>query len=213
MHKHLIKDINNYDRPRERLIKYGSSHLTSSELLSIVLRSGTNSVSALDLANKLLKTFNNLEGICKQPYINLKNIKGIGIAKACALLGSFELGARVYNYNNNSSKSGITINSPKQVFEFSRNTFFNKEQEYLYLIALDSRNKILAFELISVGTVNETLIHPREVYKKAILHNSVSIILVHNHPSGFVTPSTSDIEITNRIVKSGEILEFLCLIM
>lgn len=196
----MIKDLNAEDKPRERMINFGAQALSDSELLAIILRSGGRQDSAIQIAQQLLKNSGGFKELAEADIKQLINYKNIGAAKACAIKAACEISLRV-GFSVHTEK--ICINKPKDIFELLRKDFFNKKQEHLYMISMDSRNKLITKDLISVGTLNETLIHPREIFKKALAINAYSIALAHNHPSGDPTPSNEDINVTQRIAKIG----------
>ena len=199
-----IKDIPYLDRPIERLINKGSDSLSNEELLAILLRTGNKLESSKDLAIKLLSKVDNLEELSNLTLEQLKSIKGIGNSKAAILLASFELSKRL-------NQKVDTINNkrfhhPKLIFDYYKNIIGSKSQEYFYAIYLDTSKKIIKEKLLFIGTVNFSLVHPREVFKEAYLSGASSIILVHNHPTGNVIPSSNDIETTNKLKEIGELM-------
>ena len=196
----LLKTVSPKDRPRERLAALGGEALSDIELLSIILGSGGKNESVFELSAKILSGLKGFKGLYKTDYSRLISIKNIGKAKASSIKASCEIAKRIFTEKETTK---ININKPKDVYETVKRFFFNKEKEHLYLLALDSRNKLISIDLISIGTVNETLVHPREIFKSALEKNAVSIILVHNHPSGDANPSQDDIKITERIHKAG----------
>jgi len=195
-----IKDFPHVDRPREKLLKYGSAKLTTTELLAILLRTGVKGINVLKLAQKILQKFdgNNLTNI---PINELKNIRGMGEAKSCQIVACFELGRRMLQ-----EKRTSILLSPKDVWERMED-IRNSKKEHFVVFYLDSRNQEIQREIISIGTLNESLVHPREVFEGAIKNNAASIIMVHNHPSGDVEPSLDDVEITKRMIQASKILD------
>ena len=183
------------------MLAKGVSILTDEELLALIIHSGGKDLSAVGLSREMLKSHGGLKGLVSLGYERLIGIKNINNAKACSILAACEIGLRL----SDKSRDGLRqINGPQEVFELIRKDIFQKDKEHLFLLSLNTRNKLLAKDLISIGTVNETLVHPREIFKKALIRNAVKIILVHNHPSGDPNPSTEDIKITERIAKSGK---------
>lgn len=199
-----MKDIPVKERPRERLIKEGVEKLSNEELLSILIGNGTKGVSAKDLSLKVLDKIKSIGNANLLNYRSLLEIKGLGVAKACSLLAAFELGKRV-NIENNSLNSEV-INNSSAVFNYFRNIFLNKKQEYFYCLYLDSKKHVISNKLLFMGTLNRSIVHPREVFKEAYLLSASSIICVHNHPSGNVEPSKDDIDITNQLSSIGYIM-------
>lgn len=196
-----IKDIPKSERPRERLLALGVENLNNEELLSILLKTGSKNLSAKDLANNLLKEVGTINKLNDVNYQTLSKIKGIGDAKACSILTAIELGKRIRFENN--SLNNIQITNSKIVFEYFNNLFCNKKQEYFYCIYLDNRKKVLEVKLLFIGTINQSLVHPREIFKEALLLSASSIICIHNHPSGNIIPSKDDLDLTNRLIQVG----------
>lgn len=181
--------------PRERLINYGASILSDAELLSILLRSGGRGVPVISLANKLLLSFGNFKGLLDCDIHDLVSNKDVGVAKAASIKAACEIALRI------GLSKGINkdIKAPEDIYALVRKEIYSKDKEHLFVISLDSRMKLISVDLLSIGTVNETLIHPREVFKVALSKNAVSIALVHNHPSNDPTPSDQDILLTSKI--------------
>lgn len=195
-----IKDIPKFDRPREKLEKYGPGKLSDAELLAILLRTGTKDLNVLKLAQKILQKFE------KEKFINvsiedLKNIHGLGIVKSCEILACFELGRRMLK----DKKSSILLSS-KDVWERMEDIRGSKKEHFV-VFYLDSRNQEIQREIISIGTLNESLVHPREVFEGAIKNNASSVIIAHNHPSGDLESSQADVEITKKLIHAGKILD------
>lgn len=198
----LIKNIPKFERPRERFLKFGAENLSNSELISILLNNGTKNISVKELSDSIL---HNIDDISELKYITLnklKEIKGIGNVKAITLLSALELGKRVY-YNKNISK--IRMNSADKIFNYMKNELYGKNQEYFYALYLDSKKNLIDKKLLFIGTINKSIVHPREIFKHAYLLSASSIICVHNHPSGDPLPSNEDIVLTNNLKKIGEI--------
>lgn len=193
--------------PRERLMQYGPEACSVSELLAILLRTGTKECSVVPLAQRLLNQFDgSLISLQQQPLSGLKVLKGIGEVKAITIQSALELGVRYYRER---MASKTTIQHPEDVYALCFEMCF-EEQETVRVISLDSKSHVVGYDDITKGTVNASLIHPREVYRKAILHSAVSIILVHNHPSGDPSPSIEDQRITEKIIQCGELLSISC---
>ena len=193
-----IKDLPEGDRPREKLIKYGPDKLNNEELLALILGSGTKGVNVRTLAGRILRK--NREKINSLTLEDLKNEKGLGKVKATQVIAVLELGKRLF-----AGKKNDLILSPKKVWERCED-FRSSKKEHFAIFFLDARSQEIKREVISVGTLTASLVHPREVFESAIKANAVSIILVHNHPSGDVNPSEDDIELTERLKKAGKIM-------
>lgn len=197
--KKIIKNIPRIDRPREKLIQYGPEKLSNSELLALLLRSGNKDINAIELARKILKKF----GAKKLPILifkDLNKISGLGPAKACEIIACFELGKRLLK----DKKVQIYL-TPKEIWEELRD-LRNHKKEHFVIFYLDSRNQEIKREIISIGSLNANLVHPREVFEPAVRNFTAQIILAHNHPSGDPIPSEDDLEITKRLVEAGKIL-------
>ncbi len=199
-----IKDIPICERPRERLIINGVESLSNEELLAIILKTGTNGNSAKDLGNMILSKIGNIKKLAEINLETLKNFKGIGVSKACDLLASIELGKRI---NKDVDKiKDVKLTSSELVYKFYKEKIGDKKQEYFYSIYLDSNKRIIDDKLLFIGTVNYSLVHPREIFKEAYLLGASAIICVHNHPSGNPIPSKQDYEITNNLLDASKIL-------
>lgn len=196
-----IKEIPIDERPRERLIKYGTDKLNNEELLSIILKTGTRNKSVKDLSLEILKKYkviNNLENISIE---SLKEIKGIGDVKAIEMIAVIELGKRIFLTNK--SKNNKRLLSSKEIWEDTKYLFFRKKQEYFYCLYFNNKQELIERKLLFMGTINRSVVHPREVFKEAYLLSASNIICIHNHPSGDVTPSREDISFTKNLIEIG----------
>lgn len=202
MNQTLIKNIPKYERPRERFLKVGAENLSNIELISILLNSGTKDISAYDLAKLILHNINDITDLKDITLNKLKEIKGIGDVKAITLLSALELGKRVY-YKKNISK--IKMNSADKIYNFMKEELYNKNQEYFYALYLDSKKNLIDKKLLFIGTINKSIVHPREIFKYAYLLSASSIICVHNHPSGDPLPSKEDIILTKKLKEISNI--------
>lgn len=200
----LIKDIPLNERPRERLINKGVEYLSNEDLLAILLKTGTKENSVKVLANNILKQLDDINNLKDINLEKLVKIKGIGKAKACELLAAIELGKRLNKKIDNLNQ--IKIYSSNSIYEYYQDKLKDKLQEYFYCVYLDTKNHIIKDKLLFIGTINESLIHPREIFKEAYLLSASSIICVHNHPSGNVNPSNNDIIMTKQLIEVGKIL-------
>lgn len=194
-----IKDLPKIERPREKLEKYGPEKLSNSELLAILLRTGAKGVNVVELSNKILKNFSGA-GLAKARVAELKKTFGLGAAKACEISACFELGRRLLQ-----NKQSALLLSPKDVWEALRDLRDHKKEHFVVFF-LDARNQEIKREVISVGTLNANLVHPREVFEPAIQHSAAQIIIAHNHPSGDPEPSAEDIALTKRLAEAGKLL-------
>ena len=197
-----MKDIPKNERPVERLFQYGAETLSNEELLAILIKTGNKDNSAKDLALMVLKEVSG--NISEINHQKLSKIKGIGQIKSAVILAALELGKRS-NYTINSINN-LSITNASIVFEYYKNIFVNKKQEYFYCLYLDSNKVVIKEKLLFIGTLDYSLVHPREVFKEAITVSASTIICIHNHPSGNVIPSRNDIEITNKLIETGNLL-------
>lgn len=198
-----IKDMPEDERPRERLVKYGAEVLSNSELLAIILRTGTRYDSAINIANKLLKEGSGIRHLYESSFDELKRMKGIGPAKACQIKAALELGKRLRTFKDSGS---VFIKTPSDAAELVMEDMRYLKKEYMKLILLNIKNMIISIKDVSIGSINSSIVHPREIFVEAIKASSASIIICHNHPSGDPTPSQEDINVTKRIQEAGRIV-------
>jgi len=198
-----VRDLPRQERPRERLQKFGAEALSAQELLALVIGRGISKKSVMSIAQELLVRFGNIKTISQATIEELSQIKGIGLAKAAQLKACFELGKRE---ELEPELKNFDIKDPESVVRAIRASIKDKAKEHFKLILLNPRNKIIGISTISIGTLNASLVHPREVFKDAITHSAASVVLAHNHPSGDPEPSEDDIKITKKLVDSGKIL-------
>lgn len=198
-----IKELANNQKPRERLINNGSAHLSDVELLAILINTGRKGFSSLDIANELLKSVESLKQLKALSINDLNKVKGVGLYKALILKAAFELGERMHS---GSLEEKIQITSPQDVANFMMGKMEHLTQEKFIVLFLNSKNVIIKQKTIFIGTLNSSVIHPREIFSEAIKCASNAIVVLHNHPSGDTTPSKEDIRATNRLRECGEIL-------
>jgi len=198
-----IRDWPEGDRPREKLASRGPESLSDSELVAILLGTGIQNLSALDLARKILNDSGNLNRFGKATLADLTTQKGMGEAKAITLLAAIELGKRI---SMSAPDKMIVIKSPDDVFQHFGIRYSDYSHEVFSVLLLDTANQVLAHKPVSSGTLNQSLAHPREVFKPAIDAKANSVILMHNHPSGNPSPSQEDIRLTEKMIESGKIL-------
>lgn len=196
-----LKEIPKIDRPRERLINFGAESLSNEELLSILLKTGTKDVSVKELASTILNKIGEINKLNEINYHILSSIQGVGSAKACTLLAVVELSRRITR--KNASLNNVIIKSADIAFDYFRYIFKDQMQEYFYVIYLDNKKRVIENKLLFKGTLNQSIVHPREVFKSACILSASSIICVHNHPSGNVEPSKEDINLTKRLSEIG----------
>ena len=198
-----FKNIVNRLKPRERLITLGKENLSDDELLSIVLKTGTKNKNVKELSLELLSKYSNLAKFKNITYNNLIEIDGIGSAKACEILAVIELGRRIYE--NTKIEDIISCTDPINIISYFNYLFVDKKQEEFYVIYLDNKKNYIDKKLLFVGSVNYSIVHPREIFKEAYLLSSSYIVCIHNHPSGNPNPSKEDDLLTNRIKMIGDL--------
>jgi len=203
MATYKLRDLPQEERPRERLKKFGAEALSLQELIAIILETGNKKENVLRIAQNLLSHFGTLEKLFNASIEELQKVEGIGFAKACRLKAAFKLGERLLSQKQFLRQK---IQSPQDVFKLLRFEIGNKKKEHFKILSLDSRNRIISIDDISVGTLNSALVHPREVFFPAIQNLANSIILVHNHPSGDPSPSKNDILVTKKLLSASKIL-------
>ena len=201
MSNYKIKEIPKKERPRERLKEVGVSNLTNKELLAIILKSGTKNKNVNDLAIEILNKYN-LEELKDLSINELTKIKGIGEVKAIEIISAIELGKRIILHPK---EEKIIFNNPKQIWTHYKHLFINKKQELFYCLYFDNKQRLISKKLLFMGTINQSITHPREIFKEAYKLSATSIICLHNHPSNDETPSKADINFTNKIIEIGKI--------
>ena len=194
-----IKDLPKVDRPREKLEKYGPERLSDSELLAILLRTGSESINVVELSGKILRKFSGA-GLAKASAKELKNTFGLGSAKACEIVACYELGRRHLQ-----NKQSVLLLSPKDVWDELKDIRDHKKEHFV-IFFLDSRNQEIKREIVSVGSLNTSLVHPREVFEPAVRYLAAQVIIAHNHPAGDPKPSEDDLELTKRLVEAGKMM-------
>ncbi len=202
--RYTLRELPVSERPREKLMNYGVERLSNAELIALIIRTGHKDDTAIDVANKILSI--DEKGLSHLSNISIKElteIKGIGVCKACQILSSIEIGKRI---NRWSAEEKIKVSSPDILVNLVSDEMRYLNKEHFNIAILDTKNQIIAIENISIGTLNASIVHPRDVFHAAINRSANSIILIHNHPSGDPSPSNEDINITQRLVDVGEIL-------
>lgn len=198
-----IMDLPQNERPRERLIRYGAEVLSNSELLAIILRTGTKKENIVNLSNRILKESGGLNGLLSMNCEEFMSLKGIGTAKAAQLLAIGELSKRFKTFKSGDS---YIIKQPSDAANLVMEDMRCLKKEHLRIIMLNTKNFVMAVKDISIGSINSSIVHPREVFSEAIRKNSASIIICHNHPSGDPTPSGEDIKVTQRLKECSKLL-------
>ncbi|MFD2046221.1 DNA repair protein RadC [Ornithinibacillus salinisoli] len=199
----MIKDVPKEDRPRERLLKLGANHLSNQEILAILLGSGTKEESVMTLANRVLMHFEGLNLLKDATIEELTAIKGIGSARGVLILSAIEIGKRMNQYKPNER---YVIRSPEDGADYIMEEMRSLKQEHFVVLFLNTKNQIIHRQTIFIGSLNASIVHPREVYREAVKRSAASIIVAHNHPSGDPTPSQEDILVTRRLVDSGKMI-------
>lgn len=198
-----MKSWRSDDQPRERLLKNGANSLSDAELLAILIKHGTRGVSALDLGRLLLQRFPTLADIATRDVSELKLFHGMGPVKAVTLAAAFELGRRVQAEPFTSKRP---IRSPQDVAQLYIPRLRGVRQERFYALLLNTANQIFRETVVSEGSLSASIVHPREVFRLAVIESAASIIVLHNHPSGNVEPSHQDLDITRQLVAAGNML-------
>jgi DNA repair protein RadC len=199
----MIKDYPLQERPRERLLQDGPDSLSNYELLAILLRTGTKQMSAIQLSHHIIQHFEGLRHLKDATIGELQEISGIGPAKAVELLAAVEIGKRISRLQ---FEERYTIRSPEDGARYLMDEMRFLHQEHFVCLYLNTKNQVLHKKTVFIGSLNTSIVHPREVFKESLKHSSASIICFHNHPSGDPAPSREDIEVTKRLVECGKML-------
>jgi DNA repair protein RadC len=199
----LIKDLPAQERPRERLGRVGEGALSTAELLAIILRVGVGGESALDLARRLLATYDGLPGLARASFAELRAERGLGNAKTAQLKAALELGRRMLLAT---PEDRFVVRSPSDVAQLLMAEMAHLEQEHFRVLYLDTRNRLLGSQTVYVGSLNASHIRVAEVFRDAVKRNCAAIIVTHNHPSGDPSPSPEDVEVTRQLVAAGNLL-------
>ena len=199
-----IHDLPLSERPRERLLKLGSEALSTQEILAVILGRGIRGESVVVTSQKLLSRFGNLKNIANASVEELTQMRGIGPAKAAQIKAALELSKRVEA--DAGEKPKPVLKSPEDVAAVVRSQLKGKKKEHFLVLCLDTRNRLIDHKLVSIGSLDTSIVHPREVFKEAISSCAASVIFAHNHPSGDPEPSREDVELTKRLAKAGEII-------
>ena len=198
-----IKQWPENERPRERLLEYGAESLSDAQLLAIVLRTGGGQKSALDLALEILNVFGGLKRLEVATMNELSGIKGLGKAKIAQVKAACELGRRL---SREAIDKGPAFSTSQEAYQYYHNRFDNCRKEEFHCAILDAKNRMMRNYRVSVGTLTQSLIHPREAFREAIRESAASVIFIHNHPSGDPTPSRDDILVTEKLVNAGDLI-------
>lgn len=203
MKNNQIKSLPIEERPREKAAIKGVQALSNAELLAIVFNSGSHRCSVLEISRSLLLQFTNFRNLSRATIRELQKTPGIGVAKATQLKACLEIAKR---FEESKILPGQTLSGSKQVYQHFNYYFRDEKKEKFFTILLDSKNQIIKEELISIGSLNTSIVHPREVFSLAIKESANAILLIHNHPSGDPTPSLEDIQVTKRLIDVGNLV-------
>lgn len=206
----MLKDLPNDERPREKLLTRGVQSLSNAELLAILLRTGTKEDSVMRVAEKLLSEYqtNGLASIANLSPRDFSKIKGIGMVKAITVIAAMELGKRLAT---NPTNERYVIRSPRDVADYMMARLRYENKEYFISMLLNTKNQVLASPTISIGSLNASIVHPREIFREAIHYAAASIILIHNHPSGDPNPSKEDLFVTEKLMEAGTLMDIAVL--
>lgn len=197
-----IHDLPEEERPRERLVRNGSESLSNAELLAIILRTGSREENVVSMCNRILSEYS-IKQLSLANIKRLTQIHGIGEAKAAQIAALFELARRLETFVEEPKRK---VRSPKDVYSLMYPKMREQKKERFITLYLDTKNQILKEETVSIGSLNASIVHPREVFKSALLESSASVIMIHNHPSGDPSPSREDIMVTEKLVEGGKLL-------
>lgn len=200
----MMKNLPKDNLPRERLIKYGVDRLTDDDLIAILIRTGTKNKSCKMLAMEILSKYKDIHDLKNMTVNRLSSINGLGKVKSLTLLAALELGRRVYE--DSDVTPSLSILSSEDAYTYFSKYIKYSKQENLLVIYLDNQKKYITHKIVFKGTINMSVIHPREIYKEALLEDASNIIIMHNHPSGDLNPSKSDDESTYNIASTGSIM-------
>lgn len=200
-----LHDLPQFERPRERLIKFGSEALSAQELIALILGRGVSGDPVMVTAQKLLSHFGTLEALAHASLEDLQTIRGIGPAKACQLKAIGEIARRMGEVSIKKKKLK-SLYSPEDVYRLLKSKIGHHKKEYFVMLSFDTRNNVIGIDTISIGTLNASLVHPREMFEIAIRRHAASVIIAHNHPSGDPDPSDEDIQVTSKLMDVGKLL-------
>jgi DNA repair protein RadC len=198
-----IHELPKQERPREKLLSRGVSALSDAELVAILLRTGTRGTNAIALAEHLLQQFGSFANLARISVLELAKIRGIGLAKGIQLAASFAVGARLAAERTRNEP----VDNPQTIYDLLGPEMRLLDRESLRVVLLDAKQRLITVQEISRGTLNESLAHPREIFKAAITHSAFSFVLAHNHPSGDPSPSEADARLTRRVAEASRILQ------
>ncbi len=196
-----IRDLPEEDKPREKLRKHGPAALKNYELMAVILGKGTKREGILELSQRIMDQYGEQAIFTEGDVGKIEKVLGLSPVQACQVVAAFELGKRLFG-----RPTEVFLRSPEEVFEYAKD-MARLKQEHLRGLYLDTRNRLIRDEVITIGTLNESLAHPREIFHPAVETHAAAIILVHNHPSGDPFPSRDDIELTKQIYEASRLME------
>ncbi|WP_281364142.1 RadC family protein [Thermoactinomyces mirandus] len=199
----MIKDVPEEERPRERMLRFGPEHLSNAELLALLLRTGSTGESVMLLAQRVLSKIGGLKALTQVSLKELMEIHGIGPAKAVQIMAGVELGQRISRLL---PEERYAIRSPQDAARFVMEELRFQKQEHFVCLFLNTKYQVIGKQCIFKGSLNASVVHPREIFHEAIRNSAAAIICVHNHPSGDPTPSPEDLEVTERLIEAGRLL-------
>mgnify|MGYP001086553845 CR=1 FL=1 len=198
-----VKEMPPSFQPRERMLKFGVENLSDVDLLSIILRTGTKDANVKEVSSSILASVGSITNMADVGIRELSKIKGVGNIKAITILAAIELGKRVVNKE---IEINMLLNNSNIIHETFKSLFLNSQQEKVLAIYLDTKKRLISYKFIFIGTIDRSIIHPREIFNEALKVHASSLILIHNHPSNDLNPSKEDIAITNQIKECGDII-------
>ena len=198
-----MKGLSADDRPREKLLRLGAAALGDNELVALVLGSGRRGAGALELANQLLQTRGGLHGLARSTSADLACVAGVGSAKAAQVVAALELGRRSLRH---APGARVQLRSPRDAAAYLLPAFGARPVEHFGVVLLDSKHRVLRSTIVASGTLNTTIVQPRDVFREALLGGAAAVVAFHNHPSGDPTPSADDIDLTRRLSAAGELM-------
>jgi DNA repair protein RadC len=198
-----MRDLSPDDRPREKLLRHGAPALGDNELVALVLGSGGPKLGALQVANELLRAQGGLHGMARATCDDLGRVTGVGVARAAQLVAALELGRRTLTH---APAARVQVRTPRDAAAFLLPAFGARAVEHFGVVLLDTKHRVLRTSVVAVGTLNSTVVQPRDVFREALLGAAAAIVVFHNHPSGDPTPSADDIDLTRRLAAAGTLV-------
>lgn len=203
---YTVRDLPLSERPRERLVQHGAEVLSLSELMALILGRGVAGESVMITSQKLISHFGSIEALLTSSLEDLQQIRGIGLAKACQIKASLEIARRLSSVQSVVKEKPDRVVSPESIAHVLKPKIGHYKKEHFVLVSLDTRNNVIGTDTVSIGTLNASLVHPRELFELAIRKHAASVIIAHNHPSGDPTPSDEDLRVTAKLQEAGKIL-------